>query len=79
MAKRGSIPCEPPAIMLMVPVGAIVVTVALRIAGYFFAKTLSLKAGKLPFSLPSSTLIFLPSSAMNFISCSAVSRAFFEL
>ena len=74
MAKSGSIPCEQLAIMLIVPVGAIVVTVAFLIVLNCFAHMLSEKFGKFPFSLPSSTLVFLASVFMNFMSVSPVWR-----
>ncbi len=50
MAKRGSIPLEQPEMMLMVPVGATVVVVALRMwpAPLLLSKTLPGKLGKLP-------------------------------
>ena len=74
MAKRGSIPWEQLAIMLIVPVGAIVVTVAFLMVLKFFAHMLSGKFGKFPFSLPISALTFLASLLMNFKSVSPVCR-----
>lgn len=69
-AKSGSIPDVAPAIIEIVPVGAIVVTVAFRIVLYF-TRVLFSKFGKFPLFLPISWLALRASSWMNFASLSA--------
>jgi len=71
MANKGSIPDEQSAIMLMLPVGAIVVVVAFLMCLYFLLNTLFSKFGKLPFSFPSASDFFRAVSVVNFISFSA--------
>ncbi len=70
-------PLEQFAIMPIVPVGAMVVTVAFRIASYV-DQTLSSKLGKDPFSSPSSVEHCRASFVMNCISFSAIKTASFE-
>jgi len=78
-ANNGSIALEVPAMMLIVPVGAIVVTVAFLMCLYFFASLLFSLFGKFPFCFPSSSDFFLASSFMNFIVFSAVFTASSDL
>ena len=76
-ANNGSIPLEHPAIMLIVPVGAIVVTVALRLVLYS-VQLLSPKLGNEPFSCPSACEHCRASSVTNRMSFSATESASVE-
>ena len=79
-AKSGSTPEEAPAMMEMVPVGAMVVTVALRIFPLpGRSKMEPLKLGKVPRTLASSREAACPSSLMNFITFSPRAIASLEL
>lgn len=70
-AKSGSIPDVAPAMIDIVPVGAMVVTVAFRIVLYFVFSALCSKFGKFPRAFPRSWLALRASSCMNFASLSA--------
>ncbi len=78
MPNRGSMPLEHPAIMLMVPVGATVVTDAFLILLYLPLSVLLLKLGKLPLSPASFSLSLRALWCMAFISFSAVFAALSE-
>ncbi len=79
-AKTGSTPLDVPAIMLIVPVGAMVVVVALRRGGSPFSAYSDLsKFGKAPRSSASTREASFDASCMVAITCSATSRAFSEL
>ena len=73
-AKSGSMPLLVPAMMLMVPVGATVVTVAFLMALHFLSWDCS-KSGKEPRSSPSCADSSRAVSVMNFITSSAMRTA----
>ena len=66
-ANIGSMPLDADAMMLIVPVGAMVVTVAFLIPSYLSAILLPSKFGKFPRSWASAADALRPSSSMNFI------------
>ncbi len=71
-AKTGSHPPEQSAIMLSVPVGAIVVIAAFRCGLFSFSKRLPSKLGNIPLVFPSSIEVSLPVFLINFITFSAI-------